>query len=233
MSSYRIDLWIYQHPEPSESIEELYAGITRRMIALDSPLSWKGALVPAAPVRKKGDLAACYSVKYSDTALSHRGAFRIRDARYIDDDKTSDDTFSFEIQKLSLEQYQNLLRYRFPEVIDAVRGYRAAAYLGYHSSKYSQRHQSQRRKLIEQANADPDGRNNIFTLDVVQYWDAELCQRALGYGRDEVISRLTGKVPLVRPLMDGVYVVFNDNPDLTFEEFCAYNDRLKPVLGLV
>ena len=22
------------------------------------------------------------------------------------------------------------------------------------------------------------------------------------------------------------------NPDLTFEEFCAYNDRLKPVLGL-
>lgn len=35
------------------------------------------------------------------------------------------------------------------------------------------------------------------------------------------------------PLMDGVYVVFNDNPDLSFEEYCAYNDALKPVLGLI
>ncbi|MBK8158581.1 MAG: hypothetical protein IPK59_07365 [Rhodospirillaceae bacterium] len=232
MKKYRVDLWIYQRPDPNESIDELYAELARRMIALNSPLSWKGALVPPAPVRDKGDLAACYSVKYTDTALKHYGAYRIRDARYIYDEKTSDDTFAFDTKKLSANEYQNMLHYRFPEVMDAVRGYRAAAYLDYHSSKYSQLHQAQRRKLIEQANADPDGRNNIFTLNVAQFWDAELCRRALGYGRDEVIKRLTSKVPLVKPLIDGVYVVFNDNPDLTFEEFCTYNDRLKPVLGL-
>jgi len=232
MSKYHVNLWIYQRPVPTESIERLYAELTQRMISLDSILSWKGALVPAAPIREKGDLAACYNVKYSDPTLKHHGAYRIRDARYIDDDKTSDDTFAFEIKRLNYEQYQDVLQVQFPTVIDATRGYRAAAYLGYHSSKYSELHRNERRHLIEQANVDPDGRNNIFTLDVAQFWDAELCQLALGYGRDEVIKRLTGKVPLVQPLMDGVYVVFNDNPDLTFEEFCAYNDRLKPVLGL-
>jgi len=98
--------------------------------------------------------------------------------------------------------------------------------------KYEDLHREIVATLRSSPAADIDGRNNIFTLEVAQYWDAELCQRALGYGRDEVIKRLTGKVPLVQPLMDGVYVVFNDDPDLTFEEFCAYNDRLKPVLGL-
>jgi hypothetical protein len=232
MSKYRINLWIYQRPELNDSIEKLYSELTQRMMALNSPFSWNAASVPTAPVRDKGDLAACYSVKYFDAALRHHGAYRIRDARYIDEDKTSDDTFSFEARKLSIEQYRDVLHRQFSGLIDAVGGYRAAAYLDFHSSKYSQLHQSQRRNLITQVNADPDGRNNIFTLDVAQFWDAKLCLLALGYGPDEVIKRLTGKVPLVKPLMDGVYVVFNDNPDLTFEEFCAYNDRLKPVLGL-
>ena len=232
MISYRVDLWIYQRPDPSESIAELYTERVHRMVALSSRFSWKNAVVPAMPVRRKGGFAACYGVKYPETAIRHRGAYRIRDARYIDDDKTSDDTFSFDIKKLSREEYRDVLRRQFPELIDAVRGYRAIAYLDIHSSEYSRLHERQWRNIAEQTGADVNGRNNIFTLNVAQFWDAKLCLLALGYGPDEVVRRLTDKVPLVKPLMDGVYVVFNDNPDLTFEEFCAYNDRLKPVLGL-
>ncbi len=232
MSKHRVDLWIYQRPDPKESIDDLYRERWQRMIALNSPLSWKNALVPSAPIRDRGDLAACYSVRYGNANLKHRGAYRIRDTRYIYDEKTSDDTFAFEVKKLNVDEYRDTLCRQFPEAIGAVRGYRAAAYVKFYSSEYSDLHRSERSALREKANADPDGRDNIFTLQPAQFWDAELCQRALGCGRDEVIKRLTGKVPLVRPLMDGVYVVFNDNPDLTFEEFCAYNDRLKPVLGL-
>lgn len=42
----------------------------------------------------------------------------------------------------------------------------------------------------------PNGRNNIYTLSPACYWDKDLCQTALGYGRDEVIRRLAGKVPM-------------------------------------
>ena len=114
----------------------------------------------------------------------------------------------------------------------AFQGYAGHGYMASHSRHYSELRAAEISKLRLDPSIDVNGRNNIFTLNVAEYWDAELCQRALGYGRDEVIKRLSGKVPLVRPLMDGVYVVFSDNPDLTFEEFCAYNDRLKPVLGL-
>jgi hypothetical protein len=33
--------------------------------------------------------------------------------------------------------------------------------------------------------------------------------------------------------MDGVYLVLNDDPQLTYEEFVAMNERYKAMLGLV
>ena len=78
----------------------------------------------------------------------------------------------------------------------------------------------------------PNGRNNIYTLSPACYWDNDLCQTALGYDRDEVICRLAGKVPDVRPLADGVYIIFNDNPLLSFDDFLAIQHTFKPILGL-
>ena len=80
---------------------------------------------------------------------------------------------------------------------------------------------------------DIDGRNCIYTLKPAMFWDALLCRRALGYGPEEVIRRLDGRVPLVRPLMDGVYIVFNDDIGLTYAQFVEMNERNKAILGLV
>ncbi len=87
-------------------------------------------------------------------------------------------------------------------------------------------------KLREDPTINVDGRNNIYTLCSANFWDDELCRRALGYGPDEVIARLEGKVPKVQPLMDGVYVVFNDNAKQTYDEFLSLNETFKPLLGL-
>ena len=78
----------------------------------------------------------------------------------------------------------------------------------------------------------PNGRNNIYTLSPACYWDGDLCQTALGYGCDEVIRRLAGKVPDVHPLADGVYIIFNDDPLLSFDDFLAIQHTFKPILGL-
>ena len=79
---------------------------------------------------------------------------------------------------------------------------------------------------------DVDGWNNIYTLYPAQFWEGGRCHRALGYGPDEVIRRLSGKVPLVRPLCDGVYIVLNDNPDIIYDEYYAMNVGNKAILGL-
>ncbi len=85
---------------------------------------------------------------------------------------------------------------------------------------------------LEARGITPNGRNNIYTLSPACYWDGDLCQTALGYGRDEVIRRLSGKVLDIRPLVDGVYIIFNDNPLLSFDAFLAIQHTFKPILGL-
>lgn len=78
----------------------------------------------------------------------------------------------------------------------------------------------------------PDGDFNIFTLSPVVYWNKAMCLDALGFDRDEVIRRLEGKVLHIRPLNDGVYIIFNDNPLLSFDDFLAIQHTYKPLLGL-
>ncbi|WP_411385408.1 hypothetical protein [Pseudomonas sp. MPB03] len=34
-------------------------------------------------------------------------------------------------------------------------------------------------------------------------------------------------------LMDGVYWVLNDDPDMSYEAFVEMNEQIKPILGLV
>lgn len=229
-----IELWIYDFPNLQKTVEQRHTDIVHEMTRLGPPLGWNGLTAPVAPVRGKGDLASYLTYNYPAAGIVFKGRYAIRDAKYLYDSKACDEHFAFQLPSRNFHtQYQSLLTEHFPAAIAAIGGYRAAVYSGTCDVNYADLHATERQALHDRGDIDVDGRNNIFTLNSAHYWDAGLCQRALGYGRDEVIRRLEGKVPLVKPLMDGVYVVFSDNPDLTFEEYCAYNDRLKPILGLV
>ncbi|MDY0872752.1 hypothetical protein [Dongia rigui] len=228
-----IDLFVYRRPALQQSVEDRYQEITKKMLLVDQPFGWQGMKLPPTPSFDEDGLTAHFEVSYPSSNIHHHGYFHLRDANYLSEDRAAkDDAMSFSIGQRDQPQYSNILLKYFPQLVAAFDAYRAVAYFDNYVVLYYQTYAEALKKLRTRPDVNVNGRNNIFTLHPAQYWDAELCQRAMGYGRDEVIKRLTGKVPLVRPLMDGVYVVFNDNPDLTFDEFCAYNDRLKPVLGL-
>ena len=78
-----------------------------------------------------------------------------------------------------------------------------------------------------------DPRSQLGSLKQVHYWDGLLCHRLFGFGPEEVMRRLEGQVPLVRPLGDGAYVVFRDQLDLTFDEFVDMNERFRSILGVL
>jgi hypothetical protein len=153
------------------------------------------------------------------------------------EDQSCDDNLliDFDLAK-ARESYRTILHDQFPKMTNAFRAYSSRTSFGLYAVKYEGGVYLTNpiyNSLKRDKSIDIDGRNNIFTLEPAMYWDALLCKLALGYDRDEVIRRLQGKVPLVMPLMDGVYTVFNDDPDLTYEEFVAINDRFKPLLGLI
>jgi len=228
-----LDFYMHFRARQEESIEERHDAFANNMLNLPAPLGWRGLKIPPAP--DCGEyLGASFDIDYPVRGLELQGRYVFRGETYeYEDEATYDDKvwITFPTQSQNLD-YREMLHQHLAQAMEAFGGYSAHGYFNGYVVKYEDLHGAEIQALRNRPGVDVNGRNNIFTLNVVQYWDAELCQRALGYGRDEVIKRLTGKVPLVRPLMDGVYVVFNDNPDLTFEEFCAYNDRLKPVLGL-
>jgi len=234
MSSSKIEIYIHYRARQGEDLRARHTNICANMRNLPPPFGWNDLPVPDLPDFGK-ELLATFSVKYPISGLRAYVDYIYREKTYdYKDDVGFDDKMvvSFRLPNSALN-YADVLHMHMPGLIQAFHGYLARAYYGYHFSDFLDRHKKAIDKLKQKPGINVNGRNNIFTLHPAQYWDAELCGKALGYGPDEVIRRLDGQVPLVRPLMDGVYTVFNDDPDLSFEEFCAFNDRFKPVLGLV
>jgi len=247
-----ITLWIAARAIKSVSIEERHTRAMARLSRIGTPLGFSGLDLPIAPDCGE-HLGAAYGIKFPIRGLRFVGNYVYRGERYIYRDiAVFDDNlrYGFKTSNKALD-YKVILHEHFPNVINAFEGYRAfASYAGY-SSAYcggyvpsddgvtsidSSGHIVQNNpiynRLIADEAVDVDGRNNIYSLEPAMYWDAELCQRALGYGRDEVIRRLNGLVPKIVPLLDGVYVVFSDNPQLSFEEFMHINTHFKVILGL-
>jgi hypothetical protein len=228
-----VDLFLHYRARHDESIEQRHTIMAAAMREVSAPLGWAGAEIPDAPDCGE-DLGGGFQVKVTTPSVDTYGSYVYRGETYqYRDESTYDDklSISFESSNKSIN-YQAILHLDLPSIVVAFKAYLAKTFYSDYFLRYEDLHEDQINILRDQNDVDINGRNNIFTLHPAQYWDAELCRKALGYGPDEVIRRLDGHVPLVRPLMDGVYTVFNDNTDLTFEEFCAFNDRFKPVLGL-
>jgi hypothetical protein len=232
-----LKLCMYFRAVLSEPVEDRHREVVANMQEVETPFGWKNIVPPAEP--KFGEESvALYSARYPQLpAVRCEGLYHIRASGFMYDDQSCDDSLVIQLNVSSVHiDYPYVLRSQFPRLISAFRSYSAQVRYGRYSTKYIGGVYNTNpvyNMLRENRAIDIDGRNNIFTLQPAIYWDGLLCRRALGYDRDEVIRRLQGQVPLVMPLMDGVYTVFNDNPDLTYDEFLAINNRFKPILGLI
>ena len=234
MADPDMEIWLYARPDRALPIEQRHAQVMARMAKVPPPLGFEGVVLPPAP--SCGDaLSAHYQVKMSTKGLRCFGDYRYRGERYVYEDRASFDEhiiYGFRHTNKKID-YHFLVHENLPLVIEAFGAYQTHLSPHYYGMNYMDvdRDNSPYRRLREQG-VDVNGRGNIFTLYPAQFWDAELCQRALGYGPDEVMRRLSGKIPRVQPVLDGVYLVFNDDLNLTQEDFNAINDIYKPILGL-
>lgn len=236
MQTTEIDLNMYRRTAHADSVGELHAEIMRNLQQIGAPFGLAGMTPPSVP-DFGADLVTGYDIKYSIPGIHAEGIYTYRKKGYNKDCAALDDALfiQFKIPNKRLD-YHSILHEHFPTLVTAFGAYRAFVGYGYHDVHYCDAAEQKSpiyNRLLADKSIDVDGRNNIFTLMPAMYWDALLCKRALGYDRDEVVRRLNGQVPRVMPLMDGVYTVFNDNPNLAYEEFVGINDRLKPLLGLV
>lgn len=65
-----------------------------------------------------------------------------------------------------------------------------------------------------------------------QFWDAGFAATRLGFGPEEVFSRLEGKVDKVELTASGVHILLSYRVDLSYGEYLEFNRRTKALLGL-
>ena len=73
----------------------------------------------------------------------------------------------------------------------------------------------------------------LFTLSPVIYFNEESYNKLIKVPKEELLERLKGKAKVVMLLEKGIYIIFNDKADITYEEFVEMNNIFKPLLGLI
>jgi hypothetical protein len=232
------------------------------MLEIPGPLGFNGAVRQPAPqfgYAGEGDpySSTSYNVKGRMRGVKFIGSYRIPETTYRKDTAETwaesyfgdDLLYEWKLTNKKID-YRFALHENLPAVIEAFEGrfatvdpcfYDQAYQGGYHGDNgpfvdeggYGLAINETYNRLKADPSIDVDGWNNIYTLYPAQHWDSGRCLRALGYDRDEVIRRLSGKVPLVRALLDGVYIVLNDNPDINYDEYYAMNVENKKLLDLI
>ncbi|MHA6831524.1 hypothetical protein [Ralstonia pseudosolanacearum] len=253
MKSAEVRLCIYHRASQDETVEERHEIVMGEFRKFGGPLGLKEVPTPSVPDFGDGLYAGYFVRPPLYKGLAIYGGYNYRGGRVVFKDRAADDemiSYRFRASN-KLVSYQSILHEEFERAISAFRGYRAALFFGSYECAYSggyipsedgetafdERGEQVQRNwrynaLRDSPGIDVDGRNNIYTLHAAQYWDSELCRRALGYGPDEVVMRLAGKVPKVERLGDGVYVVLNDDPAMSYDDFLSLNERYKEILGL-
>ena len=73
----------------------------------------------------------------------------------------------------------------------------------------------------------------LFTLSPVMYFNEECYDKLIKVSKKELLKRLEGKAKKVLLLERGIYIIFNDKADISYEEFVEMNETFKPLLGLI
>ena len=73
----------------------------------------------------------------------------------------------------------------------------------------------------------------LFTLSPVMYFNEECYEKLIKVPKEELLKRLEGKAKKVLILEKGIYIIFNDKADISYDEFVEMNETFKPLLGLI
>lgn len=237
MSEDHFEIWLRYCARHDESIAQRHAEFMANMARIGPPLGFAGMKLPPTP-DCGAELVALYHARYPVRGLWIEGEYLYRGERYVYKDRSGYDDLVrivFKPTNPALD-FRAILHDHLPQVTAAYRAYRMDAGQGFYGTNYCGgvgRTNPVYNRLRHDPVIDVDGRNNIYVLESAQYWDGELCRRALGYGPDEVIRRLQSEAPFVAPLLDGVYLVLSDDPQLTYDQFVSMNERYKEILGLI
>ena len=219
---------LYRKVDVNESMEERHEKVMEGLSKLEAPLGLKDSKIPEIPDFGT-ELVCFYDAKNIKTkGVSIEGVYRWRGLKYVVWDELR---YEFKIT-YKLIDYKKIIYEDLPKVINIFDPYVADIFISSsYSIAYKESYKSEILKLKEKGLKELQ--DVLFTLSPVMYFNEESYNKLIKVPKEELVERLKGKANEVLLLEKGIYIIFNDKADITYEEFVEMNNIFKPLLRLI
>ena len=223
MSKYKLE---FRHrPDASQSIEEKHKIFLENISLLDSPWNLQD-------IGSLDDIGSeLILIKVLDEVLlkgiKGRIQYCFRNEKYLTDIANRDDVIIIEYDGEKVK-FDKDLEEMFVKYIGSFDCYKATV----HEVAITRKDWPNIVREHKKTHKDINGRDGVYRINSVNYFDEELCKRAFKLSPKAIVKRLTGKVESVSLLNGGVYLVYSSKL-LTMEELenidCKVRSWLKKV----
>ena len=221
---------LYRKVDVNESMEERHEKVMEGLSKLEAPLGLKDSEIPEIPDFGT-ELVCFYDAKNIKTkGVSIEGSYDWRDKRML---SACWDELRYEFKiTYKLIDYKKIIYDDLPKVINIFDPYIADVFVSpSYSIAYKEIYKSEILKLEEKGLKELQ--DVLFTLSPVMYFNEESYNKLIKVPKEKLLERLKGKANEVLLLEKGIYIIFNDKADITYEEFVEMNNTFKPLLGLI
>ena len=223
---------LYRKVDVNESMEERHKKVMEGLSKLEAPLGLKDSKIPETPDFGT-ELICFYDAKNVKTkGVSIEGSYDWRDERMF---SACWDELRYEFKiTYKLINYKKIIYEDLPKVINIFDPYVADIFVSSsYSIAYKESYKSEILKLKEKGLKIGELQDVLFILSPVMYFNEESYNKLIKVPKEELLERLKGKANEVQLLEKGIYIIFNDKADITYEEFVEMNNIFKPLLGLI
>ena len=231
---------LYRKVDNNESMEEMHKRVMKGLSKIEAPLGLKDSEIPKTPDFGAELICFYYAKNIKTKGVSIEGDYQWRGLSYIAWDNLR---YEFKIT-YKLIDYQKIIYENLPKVTEVYDPYIVRLHIPYYNIAYEEGRTPETITYYESKNPNflklkETGvkigmlYDALFTLSPVMYFNEECYEKLIKVPKEELLKRLEGKAKKVLLLEKGVYIIFNDKADISYEEFVEMNETFKPLLGLI
>ena len=231
---------LYRKVDNNESMEEMHKRVMEGLSKIDDPLGLIDSEIPETPDFGKELVCFYYAKNIKTKGVSIEGEYKWRGLSYVNWDNLR---YEFKIT-YKLIDYQKIIYKDFPKIITIYKPYVAYIFIPDYGTAYEEGRTPETITYYDSKNPNflklkETGveigilSDALFTLFPVMYFNKEYYEKLIKVPKEELLKRLEGKAKKVLLLEKGIYIIFNDKADISYEEFVEMNETFKPLLGLI
>ena len=232
---------IYRKVDNNEPMEEMHKRVMKGLSKIEAPLGLKDSEIPKTPDFGTELICHYFTKNIKTKGVKIKGSY---DWRIISPLVWWDNLrYEFKIT-YKLIDYQKIIYEDLPKIITIYEPYITYIYISNYGTAYEEGRTPETITYYDSKNPNflklkETGveigilSDALFTLFPVMYFNEECYKKLIKVPKEELLKRLEGKAKKVLLLEKGIYIIFNDKADISYEEFVEMNETFKPLLGLI